>query len=126
VLHRALDELGLAPAIDNVVHCRPPDNKLKAYPDAIVKCLELYFPKCLAICQPKVIVTMGALAGQTWFPGMKAMEMQQMARAVVMDGERYIIVGCLHPAYVARGTDPGAYGLMVASLQRAAQLVKEV
>jgi len=126
VLHRALDELGLAPAIDNVVHCRPPDNKLKAYPDAIVKCLELYFPKCLAICQPKVIVTMGALAGQTWFPSMKAMEMQQTARAVVIAGERYIIVGCLHPAYVARGTDPGAYGLMVASLQRAAQLVKEV
>ena len=68
---------------------------------------------------------MGALAGQTWFPGFKAMEMQQTARAVVMDGVRYIIVGCLHPAYVARGTDPGAYGLMVASLRRAAQLVKE-
>jgi len=125
VLHRALDELGLAPAIDNAVHCRPPDNKLKAYPDAIVTCCELWLPKALGICKPKVIVTMGALAGQTWFPGFKAMEMQQMARAVVIAGERYIIVGCLHPAYVARGTDPSAYGLMIASLKRGADLVKE-
>jgi DNA polymerase len=126
VLHRALDELGLAPAIDNVVHCRPPDNKLKAYPDAIDTCTSLYLSVILSVVQPKVIVTLGALAGQTWFPGMKAMEMQQTARTVVIADERYIIVGCLHPAYVARGTDPGAYGLMMASLRRAAQLVKEV
>lgn len=125
VLRRALDELGLTPALDNIVHCRPPDNKLKNYPDAIVKCLELYLSKCLAICSPKVIVTLGALAGQTWFPGMKATEMSQTARVCVIDGRQYIIVGSLHPSYVARGTDPSAYGSMIASLKRAARLVKE-
>jgi uracil-DNA glycosylase family 4 len=116
----------MSPALDNVTGCHPPDNKLKNYPDAIDTCTSLYLSVTLSVVRPKVVVTMGALAGQTWFPGMKAMEMQQMARAVVMDGRTYVICGCLHPAYVARGTDPGAYGLMMASLQRAAQLMKEV
>jgi len=79
----------------------------------------------LSLVSPRVIVPLGALAGGLWFPGMKATEMSQLARACVMDGVEYTVVGSLHPSYVARGTDPTAYGSLLASLQRANELAKE-
>ncbi len=125
VLRRALDELGLNPVIDNLVHCRPPDNKLKNYPDAIATCREKWLYETLSVVKPRVIVVLGALAGGTWFPGIKATAMSQMARAVVIEGRQYIIVGSFHPSYVARGTDPTAYPSILASLRRAAKLAQE-
>ena len=126
MLRRALVELEMTPRLDNVVHCRPPENRLRNYPESIVKCTELYLPSILADCQPKVIVPMGALAGQLWFPGLKATEMSKLARVWCSpEGQKYIIVGSFHPSYVARGDDPQAWPSMLASLARAAKLAKE-
>lgn len=125
VLRRALTELEMTPVLDNLVHCRPPDNKLRDYPDAIATCTELWLDRALAIVQPKVIVAMGALAGGLWFPGLKATEMSKLARVVIHNGRKYIVIGSFHPSYVARGSDPTAWPSMLASLQRAASLARE-
>lgn len=126
VLHRALDELMMHPAIDNIVHCRPPNNKLRDYPDAVATCTSLYLSVILSVVQPKVIVPMGALAGGLWFPGLKATEMTKLARVCIIDGKQYVVVGAFHPSYVARGTDPTALSSMMASLGRAKQLAEEL
>ena len=126
VLRKALDELGMTPAIDNIVKCRPPDNKLRDYPDAIDTCTSLYLSVVLSIVQPKVIVPMGALAGGLWFPGLKATEMTKLARVCIIDDKQYVIVGCFHPSYVARGTDPTAWPSLLASLERAKRLADSI
>jgi DNA polymerase len=125
ILRRALAELEMSPRLDNVVHCRPPENRLRNYPEAIVKCTELYLWDTIASVQPRVVLPMGALAGQYWFPGLKATEMSKLARVYIHEGQKYIIVGALHPSYVARGTDPQAWSSMLASLARAVKLAKE-
>ena len=76
----------------------------------------------IAAVQPKVIVTLGATAGQFVFPGKKAGEMAQLARAM----DSVLVVGAYHPSYVARGTDPTAWGSLVQSFKRASELVREV
>jgi uracil-DNA glycosylase family 4 len=126
VLHHALAEVGLDPAIDNVVRCRPPDNNLKDFPDALVICRDAWLPYVLAQVQPKVIVVLGALAGGAWFPGIKATPVSRLARVCVMGSWRGIIVGSFHPSYVARGSDPTAWPSLLASLRRAMTLVDEV
>jgi len=125
VLRRALLQLDMTPVLDNIVHCRPPDNKLRDYPDAIKTCSELWLDRALAIVQPKVIVAMGALAGQLWFPGLRATEMSKLARVVVRNGIKYVVVGSFHPSYVARGSDPAAGPSMIESLRRAMMLARE-
>jgi DNA polymerase len=123
VLHRALEEVGLELLVymTNIVKCRPPDNQLKDYPDAIEACRS-WLLKEIYMVQPKVIVTLGALAGQTVFPGLKAGEQAEMIRATA----GRIVVGAYHPAYVARGSDPTAWASLVRSLRVAKDLVKEV
>lgn len=136
VLHRAVDATSLQAHrlyVTNVVKCRPPDNRLKDYPDAIVACQDWLMLE-IAAAQPRVIVTLGATAGQSVFPGKKAGEMAGMARVVqlhqVTAAEpgllRIAIIGAYHPSYVARGTDPTAWGSLVQSFKRAGELVREV
>lgn len=120
VLHQALAAVDLPPLslfISNIVKCRPPNNKLRDYPDAILTC-RVWLDQELDWVRPKVIVALGALAGQRWFPGMRAGEMAEVARAT----EGYVVVGSYHPSYVARGSDPRAYASLCRSLTWAKEL----
>lgn len=117
VLHRALEQTGIEPYVDNLVHCRPPDNRLKDYPDAIETCTRLWLAKQIAKVQPRVIVVLGAVAAGPWMPGLRAGQIAGLARST--DG--VIICGAYHPAYVARG-DPTAWPSLVRSLLRAKEL----
>ena len=121
VLHRALAMLDLDPYITNLVKCRPVANKLRDFPDAIEAC-QPWLLKEIAMVQPKVIVTLGAMAGQSVFPGMKAGEQAETIRAAY----GLLICGAYHPAYVARGSDPTAWPSLLRSLKLARELVKEV
>jgi uracil-DNA glycosylase family 4 len=123
VLHRALDETGLEGLvfITNIVKCRPPNNRLKDYPDAIETC-RLWLLKEVAMVRPKVIVTLGATAGLTAFPGMRAGEQAETVRATA----GLVVVGAYHPSYIARGGDPSAWPSLLRSLAIAKDLVKEV
>ena len=98
--------------LDNAVHCRPPGNKLRNYPDALARCPDLWLYKALyALPKLKVVVAMGATAGGIWFPGVKATELSTLARtflptAAAFGGSlplshllrAYVAVGSFHPA----------------------------
>lgn len=121
VLHNALQTTHLEGAvfISNIVKCRPPDNRLSAYPDAIEACRKWLRTEIEAV-RPKIVVTLGQTAGNLWFPGQSATAMSAMTRAT----PDYLVVGSLHPAYVSR--DPAAWPSLIRSIERAKALVKEV
>lgn len=124
VLRGLLGELGMTEMvwISNLVKCRPPDNKLSVYPDAVMECRK-WLDEEIGLIRPKVIVTLGAMPGARWFGGMAAHEVSGLARAT---GDGTIIVGSYHPAYAARGVDPEARPSIKRSLIRARELVREV
>jgi DNA polymerase len=106
--------------ISNVVRCRPPDNKLSAFPDAVLACrkwLELEIGEV----KPKVIVTLGHIPSSRFFGGLPAHEVSTLARTLA-DG--LVIVGSFHPAYAARGVDEGARPAIKNSLIRALELAR--
>mgnify|MGYP001572486819 CR=1 FL=1 len=121
--------------IDNRVKCRPPNNQLRAYPDAVVKCPQLWLMPTLASIRPHVVVTLGATAGDLWFPGIKATALSQLARAVttdyvtgivINDGQvirkwSYVVVGAFHPSFALRhGPFPNSVdSSIMASMARA-------
>lgn len=121
ILRKALTELQMDDVyLHNIVLCRPLDNKLKNFPDAIVAC-KTWLDQEIEKVQPRVIVALGALAGQRWFPGARAGEMAERARAV--DGR--VIIGSYHPSFVARGSDPRAWPSLMRALRWAQELGEE-
>lgn len=110
--------------LSNVVHCKPPNNSLKGYPDAVLTCPPLWLLNELRnLPQLRVIVAMGQYAGSLWFPGKRATELAKLARAVTVrrngsGASVWIIVGAIHPSYAMR---EGAWAdeLLAESLRRA-------
>ena len=101
----------------NLVHCRPPNNAIREYPDAITRCPDLWLkPELNGMPNLRCIVALGATAGTLWFPGMKAGELATMARTL-SDG--VIVVGSYHPSYVLRGGGQWVVDSIVDSLRRA-------
>ena len=102
-LDMLLERVGLTRAqiwLDNVVHCQPPNNNLRAYPDAQAICPDLWLRPMLAgLPNLRVVVAFGATAGALWFPGHTATEMSKLARSCK---EGYTVVGAFHPAYAVR------------------------
>ena len=102
LLEELLLEADIDPArifLDNMVKCRPPDNDLRPFPDAIAACPSRWLLPTLDAMKPKVIVAFGATAGSLWFPGKKVHELAKLAR-VLEDGT--VVVGSYHPAAVFR------------------------
>ena len=106
--------------LDNTVHCRPPDNNLRA-PDAQLRCPPLWLFPVLQQVKPRVVVALGRTAGALWLPGYDAHKMATMARNT---GE-YLVVGALHPSYALRmgGDWNEADDSIVASIRRAVELL---
>ena len=121
VLRRTIADAGL-PAnqvyITNLVRCRPPDNKLSAYPDAIVACSR-WLDEEIRRATPSVIVALGALPAERYFGKRPAREVAGLARAMP-DGT--VVVGAYHPAYVARGVDEEAGPSLRRSVERAKRM----
>mgnify|MGYP001598311036 CR=1 FL=1 len=116
--------------LDNAVHCRPPNNAIRDYPDALARCPDLWlFPTLYALDSLRVIVALGATAGCLWFPGAKATEVASLARAFQPTARScrsevlrpYIVVGAFHPSYALRsgGEWNEIDASIVGSLQRA-------
>ena len=97
-----LEAVGLAREdvwLDNAIKCRPPNNAIHDYPDALARCPNLWlFPTLAALPSLRVIVAMGATAGGLWFSGMKATEIAEMSRAIM----KVIVVGSFHSSYALR------------------------
>ena len=109
--------------LDNAVHCRPPDNRLRDYPDAQMRCPGLWLFPVLQQVKPKVVVAMGRTAGSLWFPGIDAHGLSELARYTA----EYTVIGALHPSYALRlgGEWNDADDSIVASIRRARALVDE-
>ena len=107
--------------LDNTVHCRPPDNDLRRYPDAQLRCPPLWLFPVLQQVKPRVIVALGRTAGALWLPGYDAHAIAELARHT---GE-YIVVGALHPSYAQRlgGEWNDADDSIVRSIKRAVELL---
>ena len=97
--------------LDNLVHCRPPANRLRDYPDARSRCPDLWLWPALEAIRPRVVVAMGEAAGSLWFPVNTATEMSKLARACnwsrsssngIRQPGTYAVVGCFHPSYALR------------------------
>lgn len=97
-------EAGIDPAKvfrANVLCCRPPRNAIRECPNAASRCPELWLYDTLnALPNLRVVVLLGATAGQLFFPGKKAGEVAKVARLVL--SSKIIYVGSYHPAYALR------------------------
>ncbi|KKK72407.1 hypothetical protein LCGC14_2904170 [marine sediment metagenome] len=124
-LNQLLEGVGLSrPSLfaSNIVMCRPVANRLRDFPDAVVTC-DWWKDELLAV-RPRVLIPMGRYSTANWFPPALSMEeIATLARAVRWEykGEtlEFVVVGCLHPAYVLRGGGKAAEESIKKSLSRA-------
>ena len=101
-LNQLLERAGLdrsALFLDNVVHCRPPQNNIRAQPQALTICPELWLKPTLEEIKPCVVVAMGATAGSLWFPGKEVHDIADLQR-VLKNG--IMVIGSYHPSYALR------------------------
>lgn len=130
VLHRVAADVGLFLKLDddqwtlpsahnpfayvtNALKCRPLDNKIDRFPDALEVCRSTYLFEEIEVVQPKVVVCLGKVAAQPWFGTTSALAFRQI-------GER-LYVHAPHPSYIARGNHDAE-----AKLREALTVAKEV
>ena len=92
--------------ITNVVKCRPLDNKLDKFPDAVEVCRERFLFPEVKVVKPKVIVALGATAAVYWFGSARN------ASRVLADGTT--VIHAPHPSSIARGNVDGRARLLYA------------
>lgn len=110
----------------NRVRCRPPQNNLKAYPDALGKC-DSWTAVELEFYNPAVVVLMGATAMKNIFgTDPKVGEWRGTVRKTEADFEfgKRVWVPTYHPASVLRPTGRHNYGVVVADLLLARDLLR--
>ncbi len=78
--------------IGNVVKCRPPDNR-DPLPDELAAC-DKYLERQIEAINPSIIVTLGRISMNKFFPGAKISAVHGQMRKV---GDRYVIA-MFHPA----------------------------
>ncbi|MCC6500283.1 MAG: uracil-DNA glycosylase [Anaerolineales bacterium] len=78
--------------IGNVVKCRPPDNR-DPLPEELAAC-DKYLERQIEAINPSIIVTLGRISMNKFFPGAKISAVHGQMKKV---GERYVIA-MFHPA----------------------------
>ena len=123
-LDEMLVEAGITIAVvrNNVVLCRPPDNDLRPYPDALLTCPSRWLLPDIERLKPRVIVALGMTAASLWFPGAERIsDVAGVARALPSG---VIVVASFHPSYTLRGGGKWAEGSIVNALRRAREVVQ--
>lgn len=120
LLDRALAEIGVTRdgiRIENVVTCRPPDNR-DPTKEEVAACsgrLKL----AIAETQPKFIIPLGAFAYKAIMPGKRSIKADNGKLFTLEDGTK--VVPVLHPAAVLRS--PRLYGDFVGALRFAFEVL---
>ncbi len=83
--------------ITNVVKCRPPGNR-DPLPQEIAACRH-FLDRQIAIINPRIIVTLGRISMQRWFPGDRITQIQGKVKNI---GLGRCAIPLLHPAAVLR------------------------
>ena len=91
----------------NAVKCRPLDNKLDRFPDALSICRDTFLGAEIAAVQPRVIVCLGKVAAQPWFGSTSSLAFRQLP-----DGP--LLIHAPHPSNIARGNAEGRPKLLEA------------
>lgn len=105
--------------VTNLLHCRPLDNKIANFPDCVEICKSLYLTPEIEVCAPRVIVVLGAYPAGPYFGGLRATEQAGVVRALSPDR---LVVGAIHPSYIARGNWPLMERLLIDPLRLAKEL----
>lgn len=105
--------------ITNLVKCRPPGNR-DPLPDELAAC-EDYLLRQIEIIHPRIIVTLGRLSMQRWFPEGSITRLHGRAR-VIEDGR--IVVAMFHPAAALR--NPAWRVAFERDMARLSTLIKRV
>ncbi len=105
-LTELLERIGLDRSqvfITNVVKCRPPDNRnpRAAEMDACAPYLE----RQLALIKPDLVVLLGRVALERFFPGEKITEAAAVPRRKAVGGREVTFLPMLHPAFGIRRQD---------------------
>jgi DNA polymerase len=105
-LTELLEKIGLDRAevfITNVVKCRPPDNRNPKAPE-MDNC-EPYLERQLALIKPDLVVLLGRVALERFFPKEKITEAAAKPRRRVVGEREMTFLPMLHPAFGIRRQD---------------------
>jgi len=105
-LTELLEKIGLDRAdvfITNVVKCRPPDNRNPKAPE--MENCEPYLERQLALLKPDLVVLLGRVALERFFPKEKITEAAAKPRRRVVGEREITFLPMLHPAYAIRRQD---------------------
>ncbi len=105
ILRQAIEDVGIDPqdcAFTNNVHCRPPENNLKAFPQAPELCLPNLLREIHSL-RPKVVVLIGAVVVKSVLhkSGILSLHGQVFGTGDM----KYVCI--FHPAYLLRNDTPG-------------------
>ena len=105
-LTELLEKIGLDRAgvfITNVVKCRPPDNRNPKAPE--MENCEPYLERQLALIKPDLVVLLGRVALERFFPKEKITEAAAKPRRRVVGEHEVTFLPLLHPAFGIRRQD---------------------
>jgi DNA polymerase len=105
-LTQLLERIGLDRSkvfITNVVKCRPPDNRNPKTPE-MDNCAP-YLERQLALIRPDLVVLLGRVALERFFPREKITEAAAVPRRKVIAGREIVFLPMLHPAFGIRRQD---------------------
>ncbi len=105
-LTELLEKIGLDRSevfITNVVKCRPPDNRNPKAPE-MENCAP-YLERQLALIKPKLVVLLGRVALERFFPKEKITEAAAKPRRGVVGEREITFLPMLHPAFGIRRQD---------------------
>jgi DNA polymerase len=105
-LTELLEKLGLDRAevfITNVVKCRPPDNRNPKAPE--MENCEPYLERQLALIRPDLVVLLGRVALERFFPKEKITEAAAKPRRRAVGEREMTFLPMLHPAFGIRRQD---------------------
>lgn len=105
-LNELLEKIGLRRSdvfITNVIKCRPPKNR-NPKASEIENCAA-YLERQLIMLQPDVVVLLGRVAMEHFFPKEKITQAAGHARREKVAGREYTFLPLLHPAYGVRRQD---------------------
>ena len=105
-LTELLEKIGLDRAevfITNVVKCRPPDNRNPKAPE--MENCEPYLERQLALIKPELVVLLGRVALERFFPKEKITEAAAKPRRRVVGEREMTFLPLLHPAFGIRRQD---------------------
>jgi uracil-DNA glycosylase family 4 len=105
-LTELLEKIGLTRAevfITNILKCRPPENRNPKAPE-MDNCAP-YLERQLALIKPDVVVLLGRVALERFYPKEKITEAATVPRRKTIGGHEMIFLPLLHPAFGIRRQD---------------------